>query len=279
MDSGEINNDLFITSGVDIKEGSYELLTMVNLTKEEMRDRWSSGHGKLIFSRWRGSGFKREALDELVGKLYGQTDLRGIDLSGADLSGQNLSYCDLFSACLQNANLSRADLKHTWLSEADIRGTNFDWAAMDSSFVDKTRFNKRTSILGVKLNAIDFTLAWPLRSFAYNQQRIADLQERYPVFAKFLEITTDYGRSFPLFFAWCLATIIFFAVIFSLNGMLSEPGFWNGLYYSAATFTSLGTSLHAVAPLARLLSVVEVFLGYVMLGLLVAMIAKRVLID
>ncbi|MBW4484898.1 MAG: pentapeptide repeat-containing protein [Tildeniella torsiva UHER 1998/13D] len=279
MDSGEINNDLLINPGVDIGEGSQELLTMARIGRAELKRRWAAGHGNYVLVKWRASGFQRQVLDGLVGKFYGQTDLRGIDLSEADLNGVDLSYCDMFSASLQNANLSKANLNHTWLSETDLRGANLSWASMDGVLIDNADFNNRTTMLGVNLAKVDFTLAWPLRSFAFNQQRIADLKSRYPFFAKFLEITTDYGRSFPRFFGWCLVTVVLFALAFSPDSMISEPGFWNGLYYSAATFTSLGANLYAVSPMAKVLSVVEVFLGYVMLGLLATMIAKRVLVD
>jgi hypothetical protein len=279
MNSAEINNELFILPNIDIGEGSAELLTMVNLTKEQLGKRWMQGYGSYVVSRWRGSGFKRDVLDDLVGKLYGQTDLRGIDLSGLDLSGCDLSHCDMFSANLRNADLSRVNLNHTWLSEADIQGTILEWASMNEVLIDNARFNKRTNLYGVNLAKVDFTLAWPLRSFAVNQQRIADLQSRYPVFARCLEITTDYGRSFPRFFAWCVGVVLFFAIPFSLSNMLSAPGFWNAIYYSAATFTSLNTDLYPISVWAKILSVAEVSLGYAMLAMLATMLAKRVFVD
>ena len=53
---------------------------------------------------------------------------------------------------------------------------------------------------------------------------------------------------------------------------------WNNLYFSVVTFTTLGYGdFGPVSWLGKALVVIEVMLGYVMLGLLVGIISRRVI--
>lgn len=53
----------------------------------------------------------------------------------------------------------------------------------------------------------------------------------------------------------------------------------NSLYFSMLTFTTLGyANIYPASFFGKLLVTVEVTLGYVMLGLLVAILSKRVIV-
>jgi hypothetical protein len=79
-----ITENSFIAPGVDLqKEDPAQrnaLLTVVGFTKADLQQRWHSPEGKQILARWRGSKFDRAVLDQLIGRYYGHTDLRGVPL-------------------------------------------------------------------------------------------------------------------------------------------------------------------------------------------------------
>ncbi len=276
-----VSQDLFIEPGVNLQKGDKDLTTAVNLSKESLQNRWDTQKGKNILSIWKANNFDRSILDELVGKYYDHYDLRGITLINEDLSRVDLSSIDFFGANLENTSFEAADLTDSWLSESNLKGAKFDWAKMEQVLLDTVDFDQRTSFVGVNLNGINFTLAALLRDLALGQQRIVHLEKRHPLFAKFLRITCDYGRSFTRYVIWCLAVILLFGLLYYfLPGSISETGFWNSLYFSVVTFTTSGYGdIRPMFWVGRILVVVEVITGYVMAGLLIAILARRIIGD
>jgi len=279
MQSQEITQDFFIKPGIDLQQNSQELLTMVNLSKDQLRQRWNTQPGQYIISHWKGHRFDRQSLESLVGKYYGQTDIRGIPLDRQDLTKVDLSKVDLFGANLENAILKYANLSDSWLSESNIKGACFDFANMTRVLIDNVEFNGKTSFYGVNLNAVNFTLAVLLQDFATGQQRIENLKTRHPILAVFLRITCDYGRSFTRFFLCCVLAIFSFALLYLIPGCLNKPGFWNSLYFSALTFTTLGSDIQPVSMLGKIFLILEAAIGYLMTGLLVAILVRKTIGD
>ena len=101
-----------------------------------------------------------------------------------------------------------------------------------------------------------------------------------------MRITTDYGRSIQRWLLWVLGVIFCFALLFYLNtGIIQFSNgndvtqFIDSLYFSVVTFTTLGYGdITAVTTIGKLLVLIEVMFGYLMGGLLVAILAKKVLI-
>lgn len=276
----EITPEFFINPGLDLDKGNKELLTIVNISKEQLKQRWNTTLGQRILTRWKANKFDRDILDEMVGKYYGHTDIRGVTLAKEDLSKVNLSRVDLYGANLENAKLNYANLTDSWLSECNIKGTCFDYARMNDVLIDNVEFNNKTSFTGVTLKVIDFNLAALLQDYATNQQRIDNLKNKHPILAAFLRISCDYGRSFTRFFIFCLAVILVFAVLYLIfTNSLSKPGIWNSLYFSAMTFATAGSDIQAVSTISKILVVLETAIGYLMTGLLVAILVKRTIGD
>jgi len=244
----------------------------------------ASTDGKEILRKWRENGYKREALDELVGKYCDHTDMRGAPLNGVDLSKQDLSKIDFFRADLSNSNLSASNLDDTWLSESNLRGTSFDWCRMNGTLLDNVQYDTKTSFLGVDLNSINFTLAVLLHEQAHFQQRIEHLKRRHPTMSWWLWLTSNYGQSLSRWMAWVVGVITTFGVIFSavpetiVSNTGSAPTLLDGVYFSTVTFTTIGYGDWVPrSALGKLLVMLEAFIGYLMGGLLVAILAKRVL--
>lgn len=271
--------EFFIPSNVDLQPGKENYDRHIRFSKVELRNRWDTEAGRLILKKWKDSNFDREQLNTLVGKLNGQMDLRGIPLSNESLESANLTHIDFYCANLEGANLSMSDLGGSWLSESNIKRTRFDWAKLDRAFIDNVTFDGRTSFIGVNLNAVNFTLAALLQDLAITQQRIENMQRTRPILAFILWATCDYGRSFIRFFFWALTVIVIFAYLYHLNlDSISRNGLFDSFYFSVVTFTTLGFG--DITPLTfcgKLLVISEVVLGYIMLGLLVAIISRRII--
>jgi len=272
----EMNHDLFINPGFNLQKGDNDLLTVAKLPKEQLRARWNTQTGKFILSKWKANGFDRKVLDELVGKYYDHTDIRGISVVGEDLSKVDLSKVDLCGSNLLNANFNEANLIDSWISESNIRGAKFNWAKMDNALLDNVEFDNRTSFVGVNLNAINFTLAALLQDLAVGQQRIVHLEKRHPILATFLRVTCDYGRSFTRFAIWCVSVVLVFGVIYNLiPNAISKPGLGNSIYFSLMTFITLGSDINVMSDLGKILTVIEATSGYIMTGLLIAILVRR----
>jgi len=270
----------FIKANINLDKDDSEINKLISLDKISLQKRWETPYGQNIISKWKESNFDRAVLDELVGKYYNQTDLRGISLLGLDLKSKNLSNIDFFAANLERADFSKANLANTWLSESNIKAAKFDWAILDNCLLDNVQFDRQTSFVGVNLSTINFTLAALLQDLAINQQRIKNLEETQPRLATVLRLSCDYGRSFSKFFTWVAVVVVLFAVLYSIiPNTLSQPNnFLNSLYFSFVTFTTLGFGdISPISSIAKFLVILEVFIGYLMLGLLVAIISKKVI--
>ena len=161
-----------------------------------------------------------------------------------------------------------------------MKGVSLNWAKMQDVLIDNASFNNRTSFTGVRLVSINFTLAEQLKDFSFGQQRIANLKSKYPRIAFFLWLTCDYGRSFPRFIIWCGGVVLGFALFYTaIPNALSKTGFWNSLYFSLMSFTTMGSDIQAVSALGKILVSIEASIGFLMTGLLIAILVKKTIGD
>ena len=98
----------------------------------------------------------------------GQTNLKGVDLSGVDLQGAEFIQADLSDSNLkriklENANLSRVDLKGADISEANLGNADLSWADLtgaDLSWANLSRADlSRASLARANLNNTDLSRA------------------------------------------------------------------------------------------------------------------------
>ena len=99
---------------------------------------------------------------------------------------------------------------------------------------------------------------------------------------KFLNLTSNYGTSFYRWAATSLIFILGFAAIFHFlqifTPTLSAVVPYDFVHFSVATFTTLGFGdIFAISTIAKFLSNLEVFVGFVMLGVLIGMLQKKFL--
>lgn len=272
-----VNDDFFIEPQVDLRESSPEISTVTNLPATLLRSRWESQHGKFILNRWKANGFARSVLDEMVGKYYGHTDLRGMPLANLHFINTDLSNTDFFAADFRRTVFDHVDLTNSWLSHSDMRKAAFKWSKMDDVLVDDVDFDDQTTFVGIDLAKINFTLAALLQENALAEPRIQHLKRRQPVLARFLAITCDYGRSFARFAVCCLMIILAFGIAFAIvPRALDVQGLGPAIFFSFLTFFKTSQpSLFAASEAGKALFLSEAAVGYIMLGTFVSIIVRR----
>jgi hypothetical protein len=152
---------------------------------------------------------------------------------------------------------------------------------MKDVLIDNPDFNNKTSFIGINLNNIDFTLASLLHELAIGQQKIVHLEKRNPFFAKFLRLSCDYGRSFGRFLLCCISVILIFSLMYYITpNAVNSHNFLDCLYFSILTFMRMGsTDFHPASGIGRLITMTEVSISYIMLGLLVALFSRRIIVS
>lgn len=273
----QVSQDFFITAGVNLTEQCAELPTITNLPKEQLIKRWESQHGKFIIQRWKAQGFKRAILDEMVGQYHGHTDLRGIPLPAERFQEVDLSNIDFFSADLAAAIFENVNLSNSWLSQCNLRKTQFKWSAMEGVLIDDVQFDHQTSFLGVDLKKVNFNLATLLQENALSEQRIQHLRRSSPVLSQILNVTCDYGRSLHRFLFSCSVLILAFGLGFYLIPQaINSVRFWDCMFFSFAIFLKASPKdFYVTSDLGRLLFITEATIGYLMLGILVSILIRK----
>jgi len=277
MVSSAITNDFFIRPGqnVELEQDRDGYMFLVNMTPTQLCQRWHSSSGQQILTSWEAQGFSREVLERQVGQIYGYIDLRGIPLVGKTLKNVDLSKVELFRADLSRSTFDSVNFDHSHFSEAKIQGTSFRYCSMREILIDNAEFDSGTTFTGIDLNSINFTLAILLKDAVTNQQRITDLERYHPVLATVLRATSDYGRSFFRFFAWCLGAIVLFGVIYIWTGGINASGFIGGVYYSASVFFGASVAITPLSVTAKVMTLVERAIAYLSMGLLVTIMIRR----
>ena len=185
-----------------------------------------------------------------------ETDLAGADLTGADLQGADMSLCNVSGAAFKDADLREARLrlisgykKANWMG-ADIRNVNFAGAYLMRRFIVDQNYLEEFR-RGSRFSAVVYYIWW---------------------------LTSDCGRSMT---RWCVLIVLqmfFFAWLYTLVGVDygAHPTFLSPLYFSVVTLTTLGFGdIVPASPAAQFIAMIEVCLGYTMLGGLLSIVSNK----
>jgi uncharacterized protein YjbI with pentapeptide repeats len=213
-------------------------------------------------------------------------DLKGAKLTDADMKGAKLNSTDLFDADFTNTDLSGVDL-----SDANLCGANFT-----NSRITKVKWNPKTMRGKYKgLRGLDSSYGNALfKRAAVDQDYLDTLEDRWKerkglTFLFKLWGLIDYGRSIGSVIVIAFTTIALFGLTYSIfPGLLgldcvpntfgcNHHSWFTPFYFSIVTFTTLGFGDITPKILAGELVVsLEVVLGYLVLGLLISVLADKV---
>lgn len=230
-----------------------------------------------------GAGLGRADLSEasLVDADLRRATLVETKLIGADLRQANLSGATARAADWTDAALVRANLHGTVLDCGILRRTRLDGADLRHAHLRELRDFRRASWLGVDIREIDFTGAYLCRSFIHDQNYLEEFRRQSAVANVVYQIwwlTSDCGRSI---LRWSLCTallIVFFAWLYTTVHLDYGPYRTDisPLYHSVVTMTTLGYGdIIPVSTGAKVVAMLEVFLGYVMLGGLLSIFSNK----
>lgn len=227
----------------------------------------------------------------------GKADLSGADAFEADLSGATLTGATLEGASFQLANLSDTRVREATLDGADFRDANLRGAEMSLSSVARATFDEAdlrgarlrsvhgyesASWFGADLRDINFAGAYRLRRHVMDENYLREFREAGPVQAAIYRLwwlTSDCGRSMKRWLANIALLVLVFAGLFSVVGVDlggHEPTVSTWIYYSVVTLTSLGYGdILPSSSIGQWLVMIEVSVGYMMLGGLISILANK----
>ncbi len=189
------------------------------------------------------------------------------DFRAASLFGTRLSAADLTGADLRRASLEQADL-----SQAILTRSRLDGASLREARLGATVGYTTASWIGVDVREVNFCGAHLLRRHILDANYLHEFRHQSPTnewFYRVWWLTSDCGRSFRRWGLWTALIAVVFAAIYTFVDVDygAHETLLSPLYFSVVTLTTLGYGDVLPASLtAQVVCMVEVVLGYVMLG-------------
>ena len=226
-----------------------------------------------------------------------RANLRGATLQEASLRQVNLRYCDLRGA---ETNLIKADLEGAQLyacnlSQASIEGIN--WGSKyivgeEQEFEKETKKDRKYELLKEAASVYRNLKNWHAEQGMYNiagefffremtvrRKLLKWWPNPFPrAWSKFISHICGYGERPLRAIGWAASVIFGLALIYFIIGSTWEwSAFWNALYFSAVSFTTLGYGgwLETGNDWIKGIGVLESFIGvFTMVLFLVTFIRK-----
>jgi len=226
----------------------------------------------------------------------GMAILRNARMFNAVLTDATLTKADLTGADLRHANLGLARVRETLLCETDCTGADFRGADMSLSDFSGAIMNdadmrgarlrmvigyEEAKWYGVDIRDINFSGAYRLRRFVVDENYLKEFRDagRFNrVIYRIWSATSDCGRNPRLWCLWILSIVVLFSLVYAFTGVdYGKYDNWIGpFYYSVVTITTLGYGdIVPATPVARIMAICEVCVGYVMLGGLISIFANK----
>lgn len=213
-------------------------------------------------------------------------NLENAALSHADLTGADLRVANLDRARLREADLTRADASRAQLTETDLTRSEVGKAAFRDADLGRSRVKGMTGYasadwIGVDILDVDFAGAYLARRAIMDQNYLHEFRNKSRL-NRFVYrvwwVTSDCGRSYLRWALWTILMAAIFAIAFSFADV--DYGDYetslSPVYYSVVTLTTLGYGDVLPASVgAQVLAMIEVVLGYVMLGGLLSIFATK----
>jgi len=212
-----------------------------------------------------------------------------IYLEQAKLHGAHLEDADLSDANLQGAKFLGAHLNGVDVRYAHLQGADFSRAIVDgSTLIWRCKVDRKTKFEGVGLDAARiYPVTKQLLEYNIRRMNWEEWYKGHPRLKWFVKPfwwISDYGLRTWRIIATFFGLAIAFGVVYWLcpscvmvNGVAGGiRGFWHALYFSVVTMTTLGFGDIAANPDSwggQTLLMLQVILGYVLLGALVTRFA------
>ena len=214
-------------------------------------------------------------------------DLSGATLSGADLSDASFSCAKLIGARLREADLTSTDFRSAELRDAELSKCRVDGACFDEADLRGARLRAITGFqtaqwYGVDVRDINFAGAYRLHRHVIDENYLREFREAGKLehtLYRMWWLTSDCGRSLGRWTVVIFSVATMFAALFAVTGLevgIHDPGVMTYFYYSVVTLTTLGYGdILPNSSLGQVLVILEVCMGYMMLGGLISIFANK----
>ncbi|MBT8339188.1 MAG: hypothetical protein HKP58_08125 [Desulfatitalea sp.] len=214
------------------------------------------------------------------------TVLTDATLTKADLTEADLRHAKLNRARLREATLFKTDCTGADFREADMSLANFASAIMNNADMRDARLRQvkgyeKAKWYGVDIRDINFAGAYQLRRFVVDENYLKEFRDEsklnrmvYIVWS----ITSDCGRSLGRWCLWVFGIIAIFSFLYAFCGVdYGKHDNWiASFYYSVVTITTLGFGdIVPITPVARIITICEVFIGYILIGGLLSIFTNK----
>lgn len=223
---------------------------------------------------------------DLVGAVFFSADLTGASLSGVDATGADFRTARLDEARLLDSDLTGADFSRSCLGGADLAGATvgdavFRDADLSGALLGGLRNYEKANWINAAISSTDFSGAYLVRRTIMDQNYLHEFRNTdrvHEVLYQIWRFTSDCGRSIT---RWGFVTAVvasLFAILYTQVAIDygDHHTILSPLYFSIVTITTLGYGDALPASLAaQVLVLIEVVIGYVMLGGVLSIFATR----
>ncbi len=198
--------------------------------------------------------------------------LTGAKLENIDLRTANLEDVHLREATILNTDFTGAILCGADMSYSSLKGSIFNDADMRNTVLRHVQDFQSSLWIGVDIRNINFSGAYRTRRFIVDQNYLFEFKNRNGLCHRIYILwwlTSDCGRSLFRWFMVIVAEILVFAMMYSMLDFNFKVGrtWFSYIYFSIVTTTTLGYGdIIPATATAQIVSMVQVLLGYVMLG-------------
>lgn len=238
-------------------------LTVANLEGANLSGAYLHGailHGALLG----GASFRWAQLGE-------QFNYRGADLSSAHLEG-----ADFTEAYLGGVNLEDTEIPHNVNLEEVYWGENYILDEEKSGFLDKAEVTyRRLKTWYAAHGKYGIAGKFYYREKEVGRKRARRWNDRVAGWLSWAFF--GYGEGWKRILIWIAAFILLFALIYFAIGTLTPNTVLNSLYYSAASFITLGYGswVQEATGWVKGLGVFEAFLGFFTMTLLLVTFVRK----
>ena len=235
--------------------------------------------GVNIWNEWRESNPNVKP-DLSLAKLSNQ-NLKKANLSNSDLGGVDFTKSFLYETDFSGSDMAACNLTEVNMSLSNLQGATLWGANFHRANVSDVQWNQNTKFKGIDVSSCFSNEIF--KRTAQNRSFLEEYKIKYPKRYWFWKASCDCGNSLFLWMMWSLITALLFALLFWRlgdshfdTGSHLKPSFLSMTYYSIVTFTTLGFGdITPKTSLAALFVTIEVVIGYLMLGGLIAIFSTK----
>jgi hypothetical protein len=235
--------------------------------------------GVEIWNQWREKN--PYVKPDLSFAILSNYNLKKANLSNSDLRGVNFIKSILYETDFSESDMSACNLSEVNITLANLRGSTLWGANFYRANVSDVHWDQKTKFKGIDVSSCYSNEKF--KEIAQNRSFLEEYKIKNPKKYWLWKLSCNCGDSLYLWMMWSLIAALFFAFLYWLmgaghfdTGKHLKPSFLSMAYYSIVTFTTLGFGdITPKTSLAAIVVTIEVILGYIMLGGLIAIFSSK----